>query len=118
MHVATRLDVECARREVYGMIGSCHGLGSTSLAKGDCHGGKVCDLLGKSGCGGLDLGYIGTVGVLGCVALCHDVRVEIDRLRLLGELLRSFAPLGEPCRIWFDFGCCGVCCGFLGGVYS
>ena len=54
VHVATWLGGECARQEVYGMIGSCHGLGSTSLAKGDCHGGKVCDLLGKSGCGGLD----------------------------------------------------------------
>ena len=54
MHVATRLDVECARREVYGMIGSCHGLGSTSLAIGDCHVGKVCDLLVESGWGGLD----------------------------------------------------------------
>ena len=54
--------------------------------------------------------------MLGCVALCHDVRVEIDRLRLLGGLLRSFVPLGEPCRIWFDFGCCDVCCGFFGVV--
>ena len=56
--------------------------------------------------------------MLGCVVLGHNVRVEKDRLRLLGELFRSFAPLGEPCRIWFDFGCCGVCCGFLGVVYS
>ena len=86
--------------------------------KGDCHGGRVCNLLGESGCGGLDQCCIGRVGVLGCIALGHNVHVEIDRLRLLGELLRSFAPLGEPCRILFDFGCCGVCCGFLGVVYS
>ena len=100
------------------MIGSCHGLGSTSLVRGGCHGGKTCNLLGKSGCGGLDQSYIGRVGVLGCIVLGHNVHVEIDRLRLLGGLLRSFAPLGEPCWIWFDFGCCGVCYGFLGAVYS
>ena len=86
MHVATRMDGECARREVYGMIGSCHALGSTSLVKGDCHGGKVCNLLGESECGGLDQGFIVRVGVLGCIALGHNVHVEIDRLRLLGEL--------------------------------
>ena len=100
------------------MIGSCHGLGSTSLVKGDYHGGKVCNLLDESVCGGLDQGYIGRVGVLGCIVLGHNVHVEIDRLRVLGELLSSFAPLGKPCRIWFDFGCCGVCCGFLVVVYS
>ena len=100
------------------MIGSCHGLGSTSLVKGDYHGGKACNLLDKSGCGGLYQGYIGRVGVLGCIVLCHNVHVEKDRLRLLEQLLESFAPLEEPCQIWFDFGCCGVCCGFLGVVYS